>query len=173
MSMVFRFRMLSDENDFFIREYEVPGEWNLARFNDFICEDMRFDSGGITSFFTSNALWEKEREFTRLDMSAPGPEDDHEVPVPMEKIYLTEVVRRNHDRLIFVFDVFGDRCMFIELVEAKKPKDGAGYPCITLSRADPPNQYRASDGNAFFDEMMSDFDSFDSYGTDGFEDDFQ
>lgn len=171
MSMVFRFRMLSDENDFFIREYEVPCDLNLAQFNDFICDDMRFDSGGITSFFTSNALWEKEREFTRLDMSAPGPEDDHEVPVPMEKLTLGEIVGHKHDRLIFVFDVFGDRGMFIELVESKKPKEGAEYPCITLSRADPPNQYRAGDGNAFSDEMMSDFDSFEGYGTDGFEDD--
>ena len=29
MSMVFRFRMLSDENDHFVRDYEVPYESTL------------------------------------------------------------------------------------------------------------------------------------------------
>lgn len=38
MSMIFKFRMLSDENDGFIREYEVPYDMNLLDFNDFIAE---------------------------------------------------------------------------------------------------------------------------------------
>lgn len=165
MSMVFKFRMLSDENDYFIREYEVPYDMTLAQFNDYICDDMRFDRDGITSFFTSNALWEKEREFTRLDMSAPGPEDDHEVPVPMEHVALGQIIRQNRDRLIFVFDVFGDRALFIELIEAMKGGDSVEYPRITLAKADPPNQYRADASGGLFDEMMSDFDSFESYET--------
>lgn len=161
MSMVFRFRMLCDENDYFIREYEVPYDMNLAQFNDFICDDMRFDRDGITSFFTSGALWEKGREFTRLDMSAPGPEDDHEVPVLMENVVLGQVIHQNRDRLIFVFDVFGDRALFIELIEAKKGEEGVKYPRVTLAKSDPPNQYKADTG--FFDEMMGDFDDFESY----------
>lgn len=168
--MIFRFRMLSDENDYFIREYEVPYDMDLARFNDFICNDMRFDLDGVTSFFTSNALWEKEREFTRLDMSAPGPEDDHEVPVLMENVMLGQVIRQNYDRLIFLFDVFGDRAMYIELIEARKGEDGVNYPRVTLAKADPPHQYRADAG--FFDDMMSDFDSFEEYGEGDFGDDF-
>lgn len=169
MSMIFRFRMLSDENDYFVREYEVPCDMNLSEFNDFICGDLRFDKEGITSFFTSNALWEKEREFTRVDMSAPGPEDDHEVPIPMGNVILNQIIHQNHDRLIFLFDVFGDRGLFLELTAMGKQEDGTDYPRITLSRADAPKQYDAGNGFAF-DDMMSDFDSFESYETDSYDD---
>lgn len=167
--MIFRFRMLNDENDYFIREYEVPYDMNLAEFNDFICDDLRFDKAGITSFFTSNALWEKEREFTREDMSAPGPEDDHEVPTPMVNVALGQIIRQNRDRLIFLFDVFGDRGLFLELTEAKKREDGTDYPRTTLSKGDAPNQYEAGNGS-IFDDVMSDFDDFESYETDEFDD---
>ncbi len=169
MSTIFRFRMLSDENDYFIREYEVPYDMGLVDFNDFLCDDLRFDKDGITSFFTSNALWEKEREFTREDMSAAGPDDDHEVPAPMADMLLGQVIRQNRDRLIFLFDVFGDRGLFIELTEAKKGEDGVEYPRVALSRADAPKQYDAG-GGFIFDDMMSEFDSFESYETDSFED---
>lgn len=164
--------MLSDENDYFIREYEVPYDMTLADFNDFICDEMHFDRDGVTSFFSSNALWEKEREFTRLDMSAPGPEDDHEVPVPMDKVVLGQIIRQNRDRLIFLFDVFGDRALFIELIEAKESEGGVKYPRVAFAKADPPKQYDADGGGGLFDEMMSDFDSFESYEENDFGDDF-
>ncbi len=169
MSMIFRFRMLSDENDYFVREYEVPYDMGLAEFNDFLCGDLRFDKGGITSFFASNALWEKGREFTSEDMREPGREDNPEAPVPMSGMVLGQVIRQNRDRLIFLFDVFGDRGLYLELTEAKKSEDGIIYPRVTLSRADAPNQYDAGE-SMIFDDMMSEFDSFESYETDSFED---
>ncbi len=167
MSMIFRFRMLSDENDYFIREYEVPYDMGLVDFNDFLCDDLHFDKNGVTSFFTSNALWEKGREFTREDMD--GAAESDEAPVPMADMVLGQIIRRNRDRLIFLFDVFGDRGLFLELTEAKKSEEGVEYPRITLSRADAPKQYDAGD-NLVFNDMMSDFDSFESYETDSFED---
>ncbi len=168
MSMIFRFRMLSDENDYFIREYEVPYDMGLTDFNDFLCGDLRFDKGGITSFFTSNALWEKGREFTSEDMCSPG-SCDGEAPVPMADVLLGQIIRQNRDRLIFLFDVFGDRGLFLELTEAKKSEEGVEYPRVALSKADAPKQYDAGNG-MIFDDMMSEFDSFESYETDDSDD---
>ena len=167
MSIIFKFRMLSDENDYFIREYEVPFDMSLTDFNDFLCDDLRFDRDGIMSFFTSNALWEKGQEFTREDMSVPGLEGV--APVPMANMVLGQVIRQNRDRLIFLFDVFGDRGLYLELTEAKKSEEGVGYPRVTLSKADAPKQYDAG-GSFIFDDMMSEFDSFESYETDSLED---
>ncbi len=170
MSTIFKFRMLSDENDYFVREYEVPSDMKLIDFNDFICGDLRFDTDSVTSFFTSNALWEKEREFTRLDM---GEGHGDFAPVPMGELLLNGIARRNRDRLIFLFDVFDDRCLYLELIEAGAP--GAGkYPRIVLSRGDCPKQYDSEKGGGkgIFDDMMDDFDSFESYETDDYGDDF-
>ena len=40
MSMVFKFRMLSDENDRFVRDYEVMYDMSLIEFEEFIREDL-------------------------------------------------------------------------------------------------------------------------------------
>ena len=40
MSMVFRFRMLSDENDNFVRDYEAMYDMTLLDFHDFILQSL-------------------------------------------------------------------------------------------------------------------------------------
>ena len=42
MSMIFQFRMLCDEDDYFLREYEVPYDMTLAAFRDFINKDLQY-----------------------------------------------------------------------------------------------------------------------------------
>ena len=43
MSMVFRFRMLSDENDNFVRDYEVLYDTTLLEFHDFILRSLEYE----------------------------------------------------------------------------------------------------------------------------------
>ena len=43
MSMVFRFRMLSDENDHFVRDYEVPYDMTLLGFHEFITRSLGYE----------------------------------------------------------------------------------------------------------------------------------
>ena len=42
MSMVFRFRMLSDENDHFVRDYEVMYDTTLLEFHNFILDSLEY-----------------------------------------------------------------------------------------------------------------------------------
>ena len=43
MSMVFRFRMLSDENDNFVRDYEVLYDTTLLDFHNFILRSLEYE----------------------------------------------------------------------------------------------------------------------------------
>lgn len=43
MSMVFRFRMLSDENDHFVRDYEVMYDTTLLDFHRFILQSLEYE----------------------------------------------------------------------------------------------------------------------------------
>ena len=45
MSMVFKFRMLSDENDHFVRDYEVPYDMTLLGFHEFITRSLGYEEG--------------------------------------------------------------------------------------------------------------------------------
>ena len=53
MSMVFRFRMLSDENDNFVRDYEVLYDTTLLEFHDFILRSLEYEEC-MASFFTAD-----------------------------------------------------------------------------------------------------------------------
>ena len=60
MSMVFRFRMLSDENDNFVRDYEVLYDTTLLDFHNFILRSLEYEDC-MASFFTADDRWEKQR----------------------------------------------------------------------------------------------------------------
>ena len=160
-----------DEDDYFLREYEVPYDMTLAAFRDFINKDLQYRPEELTSFFTADDRWNKLQEFTAMDMGAT--ESDGELlPQAMDRTLLSQVVRKKRDRLIYQFDVLGDRAFFLELTEAMKAEPDKRYPAVTLAEGDAPDQYRAGAGSgsgSVFDDALGDFSDF--AGTDGFGDD--
>ena len=137
--MVFRFRMLSDENDNFVRDYEVLYDTTLLEFHDFILRSLEYEEC-MASFFTADDRWEKLREFTRMDMD-DGAED---APLAMEKVTLGQIIHNNRDRLIYLFDIFGDRAYFLELTGSFESKPGISYPREIYVQAEAPDQYDPS-----------------------------
>ena len=171
MSMIFKFRMLSDESDVFVRDYEVKYDMNLLEFNDFICRDLHYDNSGMTSFFLSDGQWRKLREFTLMDMGegmGGFHDSDSEPPMPMEKVVLGQLIHENHDRLIWQFDMFADRAYYLELIEAKFVEEGVQYPRTLFAHGEPSDQYDPEAGGAgeksIFEEMMDDFGGYDDDG---------
>lgn len=161
MAMVFQFRMLSDEDDAFFRDYVVPYDMTLLDFHNFICKQLKFDNENMTSFFTSDKEWNKLREFTLMDMGlADGPEEN--APVPMESTLLSQVIAHNFDRLIYQFDMLEERALYLELTGAIKSEPGKLYPFVLAENGPAPDQFdpSASVGGSIFDEAMEDFGEF-------------
>ena len=131
--MVFRFRMLSDENDNFVRDYEVLYDTTLLEFHDFILRSLEYEEC-MASFFTADDRWEKLREFTRMDMD-DGAED---APLAMEKVTLGQIIHNNRDRLIYLFDIFGDRAYFLELTGASNRSPASPIRARSMRRPKPP-----------------------------------
>lgn len=168
-TMVFRFRMLSDENDHFVRDYEVLYDMTLLDFHDFILHSLEYEEC-MSSFFTADDRWEKLREFTRMDMGEGG----EGAPEPMEGVTLGQIIHNNRDRLIYLFDLFADRAYYLELTGTLEAEKGAKYPREIFARAEAPDQYDPTKTNAdedessIFDEIMDDFSEFD--GDDSYDD---
>ena len=161
MSAIFRFRMLSDENDDFVRDYEIAADCEMTDFHRFICSDLKFDANQMISFFTASPLWERECEYTLLDMGA----GEGDIPsMPMEGAKLEDVVSRPHDRLIYLFDIFGDRALYLELVESTVVQPGGEYPRCVSSRGAAPGQFEPLDDDdsegSVFDDVMAEFNDF-------------
>ena len=171
MSMIFGFRMLSDEDDNFIRDYEIPYDMTLKDFYRFICGDLNYNDKEMSSFFLSNDNWEKLKEFTSEDMGFGNDAEDELAPVAMENVLLGQIIRKQKERLIFVFDMLGDRAFFLELTQSKKREDGYEYPRVVLANGDAPDQYDATkptNNKSIFQEMMDDFNDFE--GDDSYDD---
>lgn len=168
MSMIFRLRMIGTEDEEFLRDYELPYSMSLLDFHRFICEDLEYDQMSMSSFFLSNERWEKGLEFTLMDMGGIETEDS---PIPMENVLLGQVFRQNKDRLIYIFDPFGDRGLFLELTGTLKRQEGLKYPRIAKSQGDAPLQFESEpDMGSVFSEAMDDFFGFE--GDDFYDDDF-
>ena len=137
MSMIFQFRMLCDEDDYFLREYEVPYDMTLAAFRDFINKDLQYRPEELTSFFTADERWEKLREFTLMDMD----DGSEGAPAAMESVTLGQIIHNNRDRLIYLFDLFGDRAYFLELTGTYE----AGEVDLPVRRARRPGVFLGTD----------------------------
>ena len=175
MSMVFNFRMLSDEDDNFVRDYEVPYDMTLKDFHRFICDDLQYDAMEMASFFKSDKSWQKLKEFTLVDMGI-HPQDDLDddlMPVAMEQVLLGQIIRQEHDRLLLVYDLFEDRAFFIELMSARKTDPDMEYPRVVFANGEAPDQFDAeknAENKSIFDEAMDDWGSYE--GDDNYDDEY-
>lgn len=166
--MIFRLRMLSDENDRFVRDYEVHYNMTLLAFHEFLLEALEYEPC-MASFFTADDRWEKLREFTLMDMGDGETE-------PMERVMLGQLLRHRHDRLIYLFDLFGDRAYYLELLGAYVADPAASYPREIYAMAEVPDQYDPSktvaddDEGSIFDDALGEFGEFE--GDDSYDDEY-
>ena len=170
--MILKFRMLSDENDNFVRDFEVDATTTLLDLHNFLIKMLRYDEC-MASFFTADDRWEKLQEYTYMDMGGGMGDGGDGMPLPMEFAILEDVLTHLHARLIYVFDPFSQRAYYIELIEAKKAEKGMEYPRLQFAHASTPDQYdpEANDeGGSIFDEMMGDYNDFD--GDDNYDDEY-
>jgi len=76
--------------------------------------------------------WEKEEEFTLFDMGAGSS--------TMENAILEEVIFRKNQKLLYVFDFFNDRALYVEYVGEFKEDEEREYPICINSKGLPPKQ---------------------------------
>lgn len=155
--------MLSDENDNFVRDFELDPMMKLSEFHDFILRSIGYDDC-MASFFTADEEWQRCREFTLMDMGDTGYEGA-DAPMPMSQVTLAEVIVAGYSRLIYLFDIFAERAFYIELVNSSEPNPDFEYPRVAFENAPVPDQYDPdavdSNSGSIFDEMMGDFGDFD------------
>lgn len=130
--MVYKFVMLSDEDESFVREFEFLDNQDLLDFHNIIQDELEFDKSQMASFYLATDNWEKEEEFTLFDMGTGSS--------IMEDAILEDIIFRKNQKLLYVFDFFNDRALFIEFTGETKEIDGREYPICTNSKGIPPKQ---------------------------------
>ena len=164
--MILKLRMISDEAEDFVRDYEMADSTELIRLHTFICDDLEFDSSNFSSIFSADEEWRKVTEFTLMQM----PDEDLELSVPCraaDGVTLKSIVAEGISRLIYVFDMLSGRALYLEIVGVHPEETGVDYPRITDSHGEPPVQSVDFDSDTAgdpFSDMMEEFADFDDMG---------
>ena len=117
--MVYRFTIISDEVDDFIREIQIDSEATFFELHEAILKAAKYNDDQMTSFFTCDDDWEKEQEITLEDMGTSSDEDCY----IMRETRLSELLEDEKQRMLYVFDPLAERVFFIELSEIIYGKD--------------------------------------------------
>lgn len=170
--MIYKFTIISDESDDFVREIQINPEATFFDFHEAILKSVGYANDQMTSFFICDEDWEKEKEITLEDMN-DDPEVDSWV---MKETPLNELVEDEKQKLLYVFDYMTERCFFIELSEIITGKEIKGYKC-TKKEGDAPKQTMDFEEMAvaggsldldenFYGDQDFDMEDFDSNGFD-------
>jgi len=176
--MIFKFRIISDENETFLRTIEISEKDSFLSLHNAIQASCKYDNTQMASFFISNNDWDKLEEITLFDMM-----DDSIKTVPMNKAILHDYAKAIEDKIIYSFDFFADRSLFLTLMEIKKEDPKVTYPICSHSTGNPPlqllndedefsqmfNDLETGEDMSEFDdfedeESKEDFDEFDEFG---------
>ena len=134
--MILVFRMISDEHEDFLREFEVGSRQSFFEFHKAIQENLGYDESQIASFFLCNEQWEKLLEITLIGLS----DEESGDLLLMDREAVGFHVKDLKQKLLYVFDIFNERAFFIELYEKKEPTGHISYPKCTASKGEPPPQ---------------------------------
>jgi len=139
--VVYKLRILSDEIDGFIRDVEILGNQTFFDLHNLIQEDLNWDSSQMASFFISNSEWEKLREVTLFEMDI----EDETDSVVMDVATMEEFLKDEKQRLLYIYDLFSERLLFIELIDKHPVIESKKYPYVANRIGEGPEQLVLND----------------------------
>lgn len=142
--MIYRFTIISDEVDGFMREIKIDADAKFLELHRLILESCGYEDNQMTSFTICENGWEKGQEITLEEMDTDADEDSY----IMAETELSEFLEDEKQHLLYTFDPLADRVFFIELSEIQTGKTLAQGK-VTRSLGNPPSQ------TLDFDEMFA------------------
>lgn len=142
---LYRFRLLSEEQEEFLRDYDILASQNFLDFHQLIVETIELKGNELASFFICDRNWRKKKEITLIDMQPqdevqqPNEDDEDEkdsrlnkMPtMEMAKVRIKDVIDDPHQRLLYEYDFLNPKTFFIELTKIINAEGTEGYPkCV-------------------------------------------
>lgn len=133
--MIYRFTIISDEADDFVREIQIDPGATFFDFHQAILKSVNYANDQMTSFFICDEDWEKEQEITLEEMDTDSEMDSW----VMSETTISELVEDEKQKLLYIFDYMTERCFFIELSEIITGKETKAAIC-TYKKGEAPKQ---------------------------------
>lgn len=162
--LVYKFKILLEDNDNFLREIEIKPSQTFEDFYNSIIDCVRIEPGEMASFFICDSKWRKQQEITLYKMDDDDDINDQSHPkiLVMGETTLKECIDNPNERLIFIYDFLKMHTFYIELFKIYDCDEKVDFPrCLkrigdipkALSRKANPNEEFLDD-----DEPVSEFE---------------
>lgn len=142
--MVYKFTIISDEVEDFMREITIDADAKFVELHKLIIDSCGYNDDQLTSFTICGDGWEKGQDITLEDMGTDSEEDSY----IMSETELSEFLEDEKQHLIYTFDPLADRRFYIELSAIETGKNLA-HGKVTRSIGNAPQQ------TLDFDEMFN------------------
>lgn len=128
---VYKFRLLTDTQDGFIRDIEIAEDQTFYEFHLAILQTTTLAGNELASFFACDSDWMKESEITLIDMRAPG--ELPKLDAPMQQFVMKDepvddFIQSPRQRFLYEYDFLNVKTFFIELVDAYEGDKNVRYP---------------------------------------------
>jgi hypothetical protein len=143
----YKFRLLSDENDEFLRDIEIKSTQTFKDFHNIIKKVAGIDGNELASFFICDRKWNKMKEITLIDMEEDDYESEQEdlddeeeetefrMPLSiMEKSVIKDFIDDPHQRILYEYDILNQSSLYIELIKISPTDPKAKYPVCVKSK---------------------------------------
>lgn len=142
---LYRFRLLFEEQEDFLRDYDILASQTFFDFHNLIVETVELKGNELASFFICDRNWRKKKEITLIDMQqneedAVFDEDDDDRPsaksakipiLEMAKVKIKDIIDDPHQRLLYEYDFLNPKTFYIELMKIVDADPKETYPkCI-------------------------------------------
>lgn len=164
---IYKFRLLYDEIEGFVRDYEIGAKQTFKDFHDIILQSIKgLDPKELASFYICDRKWNKLKEITLFDMSPDeesgetDEEGDSQYLIAkkdvMSEAIISQYINDPHQRIIYEQDFLHLHTFYIELIKSMEGKEGKTYPVCTHSSGEMPKPVNLKDDD--FEDFMDDPD---------------
>lgn len=135
---IYKFRMLSDVNEDFIRDIEIQGTQTFNDFHNTISDCVELHGNELASFHICNQKWQKMEEITLLDMGEDVKKENNgqKIVAVMNDAVISDHISEPNQRLLYEYDFLNTKTFFIELLSVSKQKGDGNFPRCTFKRAE-------------------------------------
>lgn len=139
----YKFRLLFDDVEDFVRDYEILAEQTFKDFHDVIIKSIQgLDGKELASFYICDRRWEKEKEITLINMDVDDNlESSGEEAISktiMSESVLSDFIDDPHQRLIYEYDFLNIKTFYIELLKTFETNVKEKYPRCTYAIGEMP-----------------------------------
>lgn len=144
---LYRFRLLYEEQDDFLRDFDILSSQTFLDFHNLIVESVELKGNELASFFLCDRNWRKKKEITLIDMQHTEEEqqidlddDDrgsarlNKIPTfEMAKVKIKDVIDDPHQRLLYEYDFLNPKTFYVELMKIIDADVNEKYPKCSKS----------------------------------------